>query len=219
MLLALPPALLMAATWGALLVELLFAPLALSSRVRPFLWLAMVGMHVGLMMLIDFADLTVGMLFVHLFTFDPAWVPARRTASPTLVFYDGSCGLCHGTVRFLLAEDADGSRFRFAPLDSEAFRSALASPESGFAEGDAVPDSVLVQRPGEALLARSDGVLELGRQLGGLWRLGAAAGSLVPRAIRDAVYDFIARNRQRLFARPADACPILPPALRERFLV
>jgi predicted DCC family thiol-disulfide oxidoreductase YuxK len=217
-LLGLPPALLAIGTWGALATELLFAPLALFARVRPFLWLVMVGMHLGLMTLVDFADLTIGMLFVHFFTFDPAWVPARRTASPTLVFYDGSCGLCHGTVRFLLAEDAEGSRFRFAPLDSDAFRRALASPGSGYAEGDPVPDSVLVRRPGEALLSRSDGVLELGRQLGGLWRLGAGVGRAVPRPIRDAIYDFVARHRQRLFARPADACPILPPALRERFL-
>lgn len=217
-LLALPPILLALATWGALVLELLYAPLALFARVRPWIWLGMVGMHMGLMTLVDFADLTIGMLFVHVFTFDPAWIAAQRTQKPTLVFYDGSCGLCHGTVRFLLAEDADGKRFRYAPLDSDAFRNALARPESGFSADDPIPDSVLVQRPGAAMLSRADGVLELGRQLGGLWRVAAIVGSGVPRSVRNAIYDFIARNRQRLFTRPADACPILPPELRERFL-
>ncbi len=61
-------------TWSALALELLFAPLALSARIRPWVWLAMVGMHVGLLLLIDFADLTIGMLLMHAFTFDPSWL-------------------------------------------------------------------------------------------------------------------------------------------------
>ena len=41
--------------------------------------------------------------------------------SPELVFYDGDCGLCHRTVRFLLARDPEGSLFLFAPLFGETF--------------------------------------------------------------------------------------------------
>ncbi len=59
--------------------ELLFAPLALSRRLRPFLWAGMLAMHLGLMALIDFADLSFGMVILHLFTFDPGWIrPAPR---------------------------------------------------------------------------------------------------------------------------------------------
>jgi len=45
------------------------------------------------------------------------------------------------------------------------------------------------------LLLRSDAVLESGERLGGLWRIGARAARLLPRAWRDRVYDAIARNR------------------------
>ncbi len=86
-LLGLPDPLLRLATWGGLGLELCFAPLALSRRLRPWLWLALVGMHLSLLVLVDFADLTLGMLVLHAFTFDPAWIPARarsRGARPAL---------------------------------------------------------------------------------------------------------------------------------------
>lgn len=77
--LALPPVVRRVATWGALSIELLFAPVALVARLRPWAWLAAVAMHLGLLVLVDFADLTLGMLVLHAFTFDPAWVERPRT--------------------------------------------------------------------------------------------------------------------------------------------
>ena len=219
-LLSMPSALIALTTWGALAAELLFAPLALIARMRPWLWLALLGMHLGLMLLIDFADLSAGMILMHFFTFDPGWVARRipeRQEGHSMVFYDGACGLCHRTIRFLLAEDAVGSRFRFAPLDSDRFRTACAASGSGVEPGESFPDSVLVQRPGEAMLTRAEGVLEIGQQLGGLWRLLSIVVGWVPRAILNVGYDFVARIRHRLFTKPNDVCPILPAHLRDRF--
>jgi hypothetical protein len=64
-------------SYGALALELLFLPLALIPRLRPWLWLALLGMHLGLIALIDFADLSFGMVVFHLFVADPAWLPRR----------------------------------------------------------------------------------------------------------------------------------------------
>ncbi|MEO1934901.1 MAG: DCC1-like thiol-disulfide oxidoreductase family protein [Myxococcales bacterium] len=216
-------------TWGALGVQLLFAPLALIRRLRPWLWLTLLVMQFALVALVDFPDLSAGMIFVHFFTFNPAWIAPRVPTStlddhsdavamgPTIVFYDGACGLCHRTVRFLLAEDSDGRRFRFAPLDSDLFIETCAVEGSGFEDGTTIPDSVLVHRPGRPLLVRTEGVLELGHQLGGLWRIGATIAGWLPLPLLNAGYDFIARVRHRLFTRPEDSCPLLPPDLRDRF--
>lgn len=68
-------------TWGALALEVGFAPLSLSRRARPLLWGAMLGMHVGLLAIIDFADLTFGMIVLHAYTFDPAWVRSAPGSS------------------------------------------------------------------------------------------------------------------------------------------
>lgn len=205
---------------SALAAGLLFIPLALVARIRPWLWLALLGLNLGRMSLFDFADPSAGMILLFFFSFDPGWITPRLPegqAGHTLVFYDGACGLCHRTIRFLLAEDAAGRRFRFAPLDSNAFRSACAASESGLDPGEPIPDSVLVQRPGEAMLTRAEGVLEIGHQLGGLWRLLAVVVGWVPLGALNAAYDFVARTRHRLFARPDDVCPILAMHLRERF--
>lgn len=75
--LSLPPVMLKALTWGSLALELLYLPLCLSRTSRKYAWLLMVLLHLGIMLLVDFADLTVGMLMAHFFVFDPSWLPAR----------------------------------------------------------------------------------------------------------------------------------------------
>lgn len=61
-------------TWGTLALETLYAPLALWRRGRAVAWLAMVGLHLGIVLTIQFAELSLGMLLIHLFTFDPDWL-------------------------------------------------------------------------------------------------------------------------------------------------
>jgi predicted DCC family thiol-disulfide oxidoreductase YuxK len=211
-LLALPDELLRLATWGALLAELCFAPLALFPRLRPWLWGLLLIMHLGLMALIDFVDLSLGMVVLHLFTFDPAWVRPRPDAVTDLLGYDGHCGLCHRAVRFVLAEDRSGTAFRFAPLDGEAFRAALSE-----AERARLPDSLVVLTTDGRVMTRSRAVRYVLRRLGGLWRVFAAVAGVIPAGLLDRIYDGIARVRFHLFARPAEVCPLLPPRLRERF--
>ena len=133
-------------------------------------------------------------------------------ARHSMVFYDGACGLCHRTVRFAIARDRDGRRFRFAALGSEAFRRLV--PET-LRRG--LPDSIVVLTPDGALLSRSAAIVHILDRIGGSWRLQGRLLALVPRGIRDLGYDGVARVRHRLFRKPPDACPVTPPELRARF--
>lgn len=72
------PVLLTASTYGVLALELLAAPLSLSRRLRPWVWLSFVAMHLGIVVLVDFADLTLGMLLMHALTFDEDWLQMLR---------------------------------------------------------------------------------------------------------------------------------------------
>jgi predicted DCC family thiol-disulfide oxidoreductase YuxK len=137
----------------------------------------------------------------------------QKAAQPELLFYDGQCGLCHFAVRFVLARDQTGEAFRFAPLESNAFRTAV--PES---RRKTLPDSLIVLTADGALLTRSTAVLHILRRLGGRWRLLALIAGVVPRVVRDWLYDGIARIRSHLFRRPPEVCPLVPQELRERFL-
>lgn len=211
-LLSLPSGVLGILTWAALAFEILFAPLALLRSARPWIWLAMLLMHLALMTVIDFADLSFGMVILHFFTFDPAWIRPAHPGPTELIFYDGDCGLCHRSVRFVLAEDRPGTTFRFAPLDSDAFRNQVSENDR-----KNVPDSIVVKMNDGRLLMRSSAVFHTLQRLGGLWRVIAVVCGLIPRPIRDWMYNCIAAVRKKIFAPPPAACPILPKELRERF--
>jgi predicted DCC family thiol-disulfide oxidoreductase YuxK len=137
--------------------------------------------------------------------------PQTLTASePDLVVFDGVCVLCNGFVGFVHRHDR-AKTFRFATAQSPAghavFRSVNLSPEA--------IDTILVRRQGK-VLQKSTAVLSAVAAFGGLWR-SVVIFNLVPRPIRDWVYDRIARNRYRLFGRHA-SCPLPPPGLLDRFV-
>ena len=139
---------------------------------------------------------------------------ARRATIGHLdrVFYDGSCGLCHHAVRFALARDPDGRLFRFTPLQSDRFGHLIPADRR-----QTLPDSIVVLTADERLLTRSDAVLHISRRIGGVWGTISVLGALVPRPVRDAAYDVVARVRKRLFRAPDGACPLVPRELRSRF--
>jgi predicted DCC family thiol-disulfide oxidoreductase YuxK len=192
-------------------LELAFPLLALSSRARGWIWTVMLVMQAALAVLFDFAGANAAMMIAHAFAFDPAWVRPRAQKKPSLLFYDGACGLCHRTVRMLLAEDTNNT-FRFAALGGETFEKRIpAEKRLG------LPDSIVVFTEERGILVRSEAVLHLLRGIGGAWGLIAMLAQPIPRGLRDWTYDLIASVRHKIFARPKDACPVMPKALRERF--
>ena len=128
-----------------------------------------------------------------------------------VVFFDGGCGLCHRAVSFVVRRDR-AAHFRYAPLGGSTFLRRVAEPDRFD-----LPDSLVVLTQDARLLTRSTAVFYLLRQTGGVWRIVAGLLGMIPRTIRDALYDFIARIRFKLFAQPTDTCPLLPPHLASRF--
>ncbi|HZM26362.1 MAG TPA: DCC1-like thiol-disulfide oxidoreductase family protein [Gemmatimonadales bacterium] len=126
-----------------------------------------------------------------------------------LIYYDGLCGLCDRFVRFVVARDRRG-RYRFAPLQGTTARTRL--PEL---PDPAALTTVVLEDHGR-FRVRSDAALAVVAGLGGAWR-AAALLRVIPRRLRDAVYDWIARHRFRWFGR-REECRIPGPDQRERFL-
>jgi len=129
--------------------------------------------------------------------------------TPSVVYFDGLCHLCDGFVRFVLARDRR-RRFRFAPLQGETARRRLEGRFTGDALG-----SVVLEEP-RRFRIRSDAALAILTGLGGPWRL-AGALRIIPRLLRDAMYDYVARKRFAWYGR-RDTCRIPTPEEAERFL-
>lgn len=128
----------------------------------------------------------------------------------TILFFDGVCSLCNASVDLVMRHDRR-ERFRFASLQSPFC-------EQFMRQNDAWPlrhDSLVLWEGGR-LYHRSDAALRVAMLLGGAW-YAAAVGYLIPRMLRDAVYDAIARHRYKWFGS-RDTCRVPTPQERSRFL-
>lgn len=186
-------------TWSVLAAEILFLPLCIARRGRLIAWTVMLAMHLGIMLTVDFADLTFGMVMIHLFTFDPAWFPVRADGKRPVLLYDGECGLCNAVVRFLMREDSAG-RLHFAPLQSapaQAYLKRQGLPAEDFDSLVFVPDWNATETKGDFRL-RTSGVCEALDAVGGVWR-PLSWIRVVPGPLRDPLYKVVARLRYQLF--------------------
>lgn len=141
---------------------------------------------------------------------------------PAIVFFDDTCVLCSRSVQFIFRHDRKG-RFQYASLDSEAFGKIMdrlpgvTFPESlsSVTGQSASPGSVVLFMKGK-IYQRSSAALRIATRLRFPVSL-LAAGWIVPPFLRDAVYDWIARNRYRWFGK-RETCFIPDGALKERVL-
>jgi predicted DCC family thiol-disulfide oxidoreductase YuxK len=123
-----------------------------------------------------------------------------------VILFDGVCNLCTGSVQFVIARDSR-KRFRFASLQSPVAERLLG-------RRDDLDSVVLVEN--NAIYRKSSAALRIARRLDGLWPLLSVL-RVIPRFLRDAVYDWIGRRRYRMFGR-REACWVPGAELAERFL-
>jgi predicted DCC family thiol-disulfide oxidoreductase YuxK len=135
--------------------------------------------------------------------------------SNPIVLYDGVCGLCNRLVQFLLKRDHH-DRFRFASLQSEFADTLLKRHGQDSRDLDTFYAVIDYGQPGEQLLSRSDGILFVVTQLGGIWKL-ASVGRVLPKFLRDVIYGVVARNRYRVFGK-YESCMLPDPQHRHKFL-
>lgn len=132
-----------------------------------------------------------------------------KPTSPVLLF-DGVCNLCNSLVQFVIQRDLKGT-FLFASLQSEAGQRLLRQFDLPTTDYNTF---VLVHR--NHCYTKSTAALHVFKGLGRLWPL-LYGFIIVPKPVRDVVYDWIARNRYKWFGKK-DQCMVPTPELKERFL-
>lgn len=128
---------------------------------------------------------------------------------PVIVF-DALCVLCSRHAQFVLRHDHSG-RFLLASMQSEAG----AAIYRAFGIDPADPDTLILLQ-GDRALRDSDAILAIWRALGWPWRAAGVFG-IVPKALRDPIYRWVARHRYRLFGR-RETCWVPSAAQQSRIL-
>jgi len=128
----------------------------------------------------------------------------------SIILFDGVCNLCNGAVQFVIKRD-NKNQFLFASLQSEEGKQILENHNFPLNKRD----SFLLVEDGK-VYERSTAALRVLKNLSRLWSL-LYGFIIVPKSIRDSVYNWIAKNRYQWFGRK-DECMISTPELKTKFL-
>ena len=127
-----------------------------------------------------------------------------------IVIFDGVCNLCNTGVNFLIARDRK-KQFCFVPMQSEVAQDLVKQYRpSGFDY-----ESFLLIKNGECY-DRSDAALEVAKELGGIWSW-TRVFTLVPKPVRDVLYDLVAKHRYKIFGK-RDQCMVPRQDIKDRFI-
>jgi predicted DCC family thiol-disulfide oxidoreductase YuxK len=127
-----------------------------------------------------------------------------------VILFDGVCNLCNRGVQSIIKKDTK-KQFRFASLQGKTGQALLRQFNLPVTD---LNSFVLIE--GDKAYIKSTAALRIAKLAGGFWKI-LYGFIIVPRFIRDGVYNIIARNRYKWFGR-REECMIPTPELKERFL-
>jgi predicted DCC family thiol-disulfide oxidoreductase YuxK len=141
----------------------------------------------------------------------PMWFKTSQPQTKAILFYDGTCAFCHAIVRFVVIRDKN-DLLTFAPLQGETIKEKDIN----------IPnlDSIILHLQNGETLYKSDAAIALFERLGGTWFILAKIVKIIPKTIRDILYDFIAKIRYKLAGKIEDkTCPLLPKNYQSKILL
>ncbi len=198
-----PEAFRQALTWFTLALEIGFGVLALFSKTRKWAWCMIMIMHLGILLIVDFPDLTLGVIMLHLFTFDARWFSGMK--KERIIIFDGVCGFCNKSIDILMRLDEE-KIFKYTSLQGE-YAKKLDIPEG---------TQSIVFYENKRLYYKSTAILKILRSLGGVW-VFTNVFYLIPRFMRDFIYDMIAKYRYHIFGK-TESCRMPKEGEKERFI-
>jgi len=127
-----------------------------------------------------------------------------------IILFDGVCNLCNSSVVFAIKRDKNDV-FRFAALQSEIGEQLVSKFNIDTSKTDSI---ILIDS--ETYYEKSSAALRIAKYLSGGWSL-LYGFIIVPKFIRNAVYDYIAKHRYKWYGKK-ESCMIPTPKLQAKFL-
>ncbi len=132
------------------------------------------------------------------------------TKKEAIILFDGVCNLCNSSVQFILKHD-NKNQFLFGSLQSDAAQKLLLQFNR---ENDKMMSLVLLED--DEFYDKSTAALRIGKKLRAPWNF-LYFFIIIPKAIRDSVYNFIANNRYKWFGK-RDSCITYNGEYKNRFI-
>ena len=128
-----------------------------------------------------------------------------------IILFDGVCNLCDATVQFLIKRDKKDI-FRFVAIQSDLGQEII----QHIGIDTSKTDSIILYEPGHAYYYKAEAALKISKELGGIYAL-LGIFTLLPNAVTNIVYDYVARNRYKWYGKK-EACMIPTPEMKAKFL-
>ena len=128
-----------------------------------------------------------------------------------IILFDGVCNLCDSSVQYVIQHDKKDI-FRFVSLLSELGQKIL----KHIGINPIHTDSIVLYEPGISYYYKSTAALHIAKGLSGIFTL-ASVLTILPTYLRDAIYDYVAKNRYKWYGKK-EACMIPTPELKSKFL-
>ncbi len=128
-----------------------------------------------------------------------------------IILFDGVCNLCNASVQFIIKHDKKDI-FRFVALQSELGQEIIKHIGVDIQN----VDCIILYEPGVAYYYKSEAALEIAKNLGGIYYF-ASLFKIIPSALRDKLYDYVAKNRYRWYGK-RESCMLPTPELKAKFL-
>jgi predicted DCC family thiol-disulfide oxidoreductase YuxK len=132
------------------------------------------------------------------------------TQTKSIVFFDGVCNLCNASIDFIIQKDKK-NQFLVGALQDSLSKEVLAGHQ---VKQDYLDSLILLEE--DKIFYKSTAALKIARKLSGIWPIFYPLIHL-PTWLRDPVYDFIGKNRYRLFGKK-NTCRIASPEEKAKFL-
>ena len=128
-----------------------------------------------------------------------------------VILFDGVCNFCNGTVLKIIKLDKN-NHFIFTSLQSDTGKEIT----SYLGIDTSTIDSIILYEPSVSYEIKSTAAIKIMADFGSFWKL-AKILLIIPAPLRNAVYDYIAKNRYAWFGKK-DACMIPSPELKNKFI-
>lgn len=134
----------------------------------------------------------------------------KNISHQPLILFDGVCNLCNSSVQYIIKHDRH-NKFKFASLQSDAAKEILLQFNKNNSDLNSI---ILIYR--DKIFEKSSAILRLLRVLGGLHSL-LYVFIIIPKSIRNWVYDYIAKNRYKWYGK-RESCMIPTKELKSKFI-